>query len=97
MNDNRVDPREKMIGQVLASTVVIEEHLTRGLQAMLAANGVSTSIRDGVAEFIQPVLDMLAGIEGDVVRGARRSQATSILGYPLVPVAANQNEQTRGR
>lgn len=73
-NDNNpVPPSEKIIGSTLATMTVLQEHLTNGLQAMLEANGVSPEVRDGVGEFVRPMLALADRLEADVLGYARQT------------------------
>ncbi|OWK39460.1 hypothetical protein [Fimbriiglobus ruber] len=85
MNDNPApDKREKLIGRVLSSSVVIEEHLTVGLSKFLEANGLTPEFREVVKEFVGPVIEVLHGLEGDVIDFARSVSKDNVVELTLV-------------
>jgi hypothetical protein len=73
-NDNNAPPQgEKVICNTLANRVVIEHHMSGGLQVLLQHAGVSAKVRRAVAEYVSPGLAILDRIEADIidyVRGA---------------------------
>jgi hypothetical protein len=72
LNDNKgSDPRDRLIADVLVQSVVVEEHLTSGLQKMLAESGVGKRVRDAVGEFVQPLIDHVNSKEGTLIDAAR--------------------------
>ncbi|OWK35148.1 hypothetical protein [Fimbriiglobus ruber] len=85
MNDNPApDKREKLIGRVLSNTVVVEEHLTVGLSKMLEANGLTPEFREAVGEFVRPVIEVLHGLERDVIDFARSVSKDNVVELTLV-------------
>jgi hypothetical protein len=71
VNDN-TDPKESAVARVLTNSVVIEEHLTVGMSAMLKANGCTPLFQEVMEEFLKPVITMLGEMERDAVSLARQ-------------------------
>jgi hypothetical protein len=80
MNDNGAPPaHDRLIGRVLADTVVVEEHLTKGLPAMLSASGIVPEFQEAVQTFIAPVIKILADLESDVIQYTREQRTEELL------------------
>lgn len=75
MNDNAApDPRERMLTRLLTNTAAIESHLTKGLEAMLKANGCTPAFQLVMREFVSPALELMADLEKEVITFARKDQ-----------------------
>ncbi|HEX3146807.1 MAG TPA: hypothetical protein VHR66_01825 [Gemmataceae bacterium] len=80
------------ITKLLTHAATIEEHVTKGLDRMLEANGVSEKLRSAVAEFIAPAIGLLRDAEKEVIQGRK-----SALGYPMKEEPGKSPDNDRGR
>ena len=84
MNDNpKPDPREKLVGSILAKTVVCEEHI-KGVPRFLEKSGCSPKFQEDVQAFLKPVVAILSEMEKEVIeytRGQRISELLSADNY----------------
>lgn len=77
MNDNRSPPEaEVLVTKLLRATACIEAHLTDGLNAYLAKAGTTPQFAAMTAEFVKPLLHLLAEVEKDVIQFAHHWTAS---------------------
>jgi hypothetical protein len=62
---------DALLGKALTHFATVEQHLTVGLDKMLAASGSAPDLRRAVAEFITPSLALLKPSEREVVQYAQ--------------------------
>jgi hypothetical protein len=81
VNDN-TDPKESTVARVLTNSVVIEEHLTVGMSAMLKANGCTPQFQEVMGEFLKPVISLLGAMERDAISLARGQEPSKTKDEP---------------